>query len=65
MTIENQIKPTESTHAFNGLSGQNQLNPLFTREGEASDFPLTSCTIEPEYLKIRIQSVSRRRMRTV
>ncbi|MEF2977119.1 glutamate decarboxylase [Subtercola sp. YIM 133946] len=34
------MKPSDSTHAFTGLSGQNQLNPLFCREGEASDFPL-------------------------
>ncbi|MCU1482096.1 MAG: glutamate decarboxylase [Subtercola sp.] len=42
MTTEHLIKPSESTHAFTGDSGQNQLNPLFCREGEASDFPLNT-----------------------
>ncbi|MFB2599711.1 pyridoxal-dependent decarboxylase, partial [Herbiconiux sp. P17] len=27
-------------HGFTGNSGQNQLNPIFAREGEATDFPL-------------------------
>ncbi|WP_308468578.1 glutamate decarboxylase [Rathayibacter soli] len=35
-------KPSIHTHGFNGIGNQNQLNPLFTRSGEASDFPLDS-----------------------
>ena len=34
------IKPSESTHAFTGLGDTNQLNPMFARAGEATDFPL-------------------------
>jgi glutamate decarboxylase len=30
----------EALHGFTGSSGQNQLNPIFAREGEATDFPL-------------------------
>ena len=30
----------EPTHAFTGIGDQNQLNPLFARRGEATDFPL-------------------------
>ena len=29
-----------TTHGFTGISDQNQLNPLFARAGEATDFPL-------------------------
>jgi hypothetical protein len=27
------VKPTQSTHAFNGIGDQNQVNPLFARRG--------------------------------
>ena len=30
----------DATHGFTGISDQNQLNPLFARAGEATDFPL-------------------------
>ncbi len=32
------IKPGESPNAFTGLSDRNQLNPMFARAGEATDF---------------------------
>ncbi|TFV98312.1 glutamate decarboxylase [Leifsonia flava] len=35
-----KVQPDDSTHAFTGISGRNQLNPIFAREGEATDFPL-------------------------
>ncbi|MCC2033513.1 glutamate decarboxylase [Microbacterium allomyrinae] len=34
------LKPGESPNAFTGIGDQNQLNPLFARAGEATDFPL-------------------------
>ena len=30
----------KTAHGFTGISDQNQLNPLFARAGEATDFPL-------------------------
>ncbi|RFA13282.1 glutamate decarboxylase [Subtercola boreus] len=36
------MKPSESGLAFTGVSGRNQLNPLFCRDGEANDFPLNT-----------------------
>ncbi|GAB3121026.1 glutamate decarboxylase [Glaciibacter psychrotolerans] len=35
----------QSSHAFTGISDSNQLNPLFARAGESTDFPLN--TIPP------------------
>ena len=32
----------EPVHAFTGIGDQNQLNPMFAREGEATDFPLNT-----------------------
>ena len=37
---DGQVHPGDSTHAFTGISGRNQLNPMFAREGESTDFPL-------------------------
>ena len=34
------ITPDRSTHAFGGIGDTNQLNPIFARAGEATDFPL-------------------------
>ncbi|HEY2643540.1 MAG TPA: glutamate decarboxylase [Galbitalea sp.] len=34
-----KTKPSESRHAFTGINDSNQLNPLFARAGEATDFP--------------------------
>src|ERR1700710_1025036 len=34
------VKSAQSPHAFNGIGDQNQLNPLFARSGESTDFPL-------------------------
>jgi glutamate decarboxylase len=39
-TTTPSVHPSESTHAFTGIGSQNQLNPLFARQGEATDFPL-------------------------
>ena len=36
----NHVNVSETSHGFKGTSGQNQLNPLFARAGEATDFPL-------------------------
>jgi glutamate decarboxylase len=36
----NQSKPGESPRGFTGVSDRNQLNPMFARAGEATDFPL-------------------------
>ena len=33
------FKPGESPNAFTGTSDRNQLNPIFARPGEATDFP--------------------------
>ncbi|HEY9424005.1 MAG TPA: glutamate decarboxylase [Microterricola sp.] len=33
------LKPSESPNAFTGTSDRNQLNPMFARAGEATDFP--------------------------
>jgi hypothetical protein len=30
----------ETTSGFTGIGDQNQLNPMFARAGEATDFPL-------------------------
>ncbi|WP_242616472.1 glutamate decarboxylase [Microterricola gilva] len=35
-----KIKPGESPNAFTGTSDRNQLNPIFARAGEATDFPM-------------------------
>ncbi len=44
MTVSQQktktLKPGESPNGFTGIGDQNQLNPLFARAGEATDFPL-------------------------
>ncbi len=32
----------EPVHAFTGITDQNQLNPMFARDGEATDFPLNT-----------------------
>jgi glutamate decarboxylase len=34
------IHPDSSTQAFTGIDGRTQLNPIFAREGEATDFPV-------------------------
>jgi glutamate decarboxylase len=39
-TSRGSERPSESTHGFSGIGDQNQLNPLFARAGEATDFPL-------------------------
>jgi glutamate decarboxylase len=40
MTSLTSRTATEASHAFTGDGSQNQLNPLFARAGEATDFPL-------------------------
>jgi glutamate decarboxylase len=35
-----QVKPGESPNGFSGITDRNQLNPMFARTGEATDFPL-------------------------
>src|SRR6478752_2417168 len=46
MTVSQQktktLKPGESPNAFTGIGDQNQLNPLFARVGESTDFPLNT-----------------------
>ncbi|MDF2443857.1 MAG: glutamate decarboxylase, partial [Subtercola sp.] len=42
MNAQNPLKPSESSLAFTGVSGRNQLNPVFCRDGEANDFPLNT-----------------------
>lgn len=42
MTTSAPREPRESHHAHTGIGDQNQLNPLFARPGEATDFPLTT-----------------------
>lgn len=42
MTTSQAGQPHESHHEHTGLSEQNQLNPLFARAGEATDFPLNT-----------------------
>jgi glutamate decarboxylase len=34
------VRTGEPSHAHTGIGSQNQLNPLFAREGESTDFPL-------------------------
>ncbi|MFF1877900.1 glutamate decarboxylase [Leifsonia sp. NPDC058230] len=34
------VRTGEPSHAHTGIGTQNQLNPLFAREGEATDFPI-------------------------
>ncbi len=34
------ITPDHSTKGFPGRGSRNQLNPMFAREGEATDFPM-------------------------
>jgi glutamate decarboxylase len=41
-TSHDAARSGESTHGFTGISDQNQLNPLFARPGEATDFPLNA-----------------------
>ncbi|WP_291049603.1 glutamate decarboxylase [Herbiconiux sp.] len=40
MTTPPRVRSRESAQAFTGISPENQLNPIFAREGEATDFPL-------------------------
>ena len=40
MTTPGSERHDATTHGFTGISDQNQLNPLFARAGEATDFPL-------------------------
>jgi glutamate decarboxylase len=40
MTTPPRARSSESSQAFTGIGAQNQLNPIFAREGEATDFPL-------------------------
>src|ERR1700704_303039 len=41
-TATNSLKHGDVPHAFTGLGDQNQLNPMFARAGESTDFPLNA-----------------------
>jgi glutamate decarboxylase len=42
MTITSSIRSNEASRAFTGDGTRNQLNPMFARAGESTDFPLNS-----------------------
>ncbi|HEY2556891.1 MAG TPA: hypothetical protein VGI08_07280, partial [Diaminobutyricibacter sp.] len=41
-TATNTRKTGHVPHAFTGIGDQNQLNPIFARAGESTDFPLNA-----------------------
>ena len=42
MTATTTLKHGDVPHAFTGIGDQNQLNPMFARAGESTDFPLNA-----------------------